>query len=681
MNAMALIALAVAVRGAPTASAPTFPRIANLWGVSANSKEYDRWAKYDLLVMGGASPEAWRRFGTEVRKRNPRIVLLGTGQFMNLGDPKTMPWMKDEWFLRRPDGTMVKWWADMITLPNITRDDCLDALVQQAATEFDELLKEGTADGLFFDSVVGRATWLGDVDTDRGGKADDPAKIDPIWHARQCLFFDRLRQRWPNALILANDVDMGHAGHLHGRLFEGQPLLERVTMGTLNGMDAVRILTEWQHASLKPTLTFAIMTHPLGWQAWRVGKGERVTTRGEQERVRRDFRRMRAGLTMTLMTDCYFANDFGTTWYGLPWWYAEYDAKLGKALHPGREASPVAPPVLLDWTSGKPIGPIVLDPDTASVEPDGIHVRRNDRSAGWARVIGTNPELLKLTPGKAYRIEADCRVLSKPTGTLQFNARTATGGWEHHDKGRDFCSVGDGGVWRINTVIIPDDFADYSIEWHLHGAANFALTRLRVTYLGATYLRRDFERGVALFNPLSHAVRIPLNPPMRRLKDAAAPLHAIEVDDSAPGFTAQGAWERKSEEGRYVGTTHRMALKPGSRAHWTFTAPSADRYTIYACLPGGETLTAGAAYQVTGSGGRKLATAVVDQRKGDGGWVRLFTVPLGQGERCRVTVTSAGMGVTVADAILAESAARFNDGALVREVTLAPQDGIVLKFP
>lgn len=674
-----LLTLVLAQPG--TAGPPTFPRIANLWGVSANSKEYGRWAKYDLLVMGGASAEAWKRFGAEVRKRNPRIVLLGTGQFMNLVDPKTMPWMKDEWYVRRPDGTMVKWWADMIVLPNITRDDCLDALVENVAREYDALLKDGTVDGLFFDSVVGRATWLGDVDTDGDGKADDPATIDPIWHARQCLFFDRLRQRWPKAMVLANDVDLGHARHLHGRLFEGMPLLERVTQGTLNGMDAVRILSEWQTASLQPALTFAIMTHPLGWQNWRVGKGERVTTKGEQERVRRDFRRMRAGLAMTLMTDCYYANDFGTTWYGLPWRYAEYDAKLGKALGPAREVSPAKPPILLDWRAGKPIGPIVLDPDTTAVKPAGIEVRRDDRSAGWARVIGTNPDALKLKPGKAYRIEADCSVLTKPSGTLQFNARTATGGWENHDKGRDFCSIGDGGMWRINTVIIPDDYPDYSIEWHLHGAATFLLTRLRVTDLGATYLRRDFERGVALFNPLPHAVTVRLLAPICRLRDAAAPLHALEVDDLDPGFATQGAWERKSEEGRYVGLTHRAALKPGSKAHWTFTAPAADRYAIYACLPGGENLTAGAAYQVTGADGRKLATAVVDQRKGDGGWVKLFEAPLRKGERCRVTVASAGMGVTVADAILAESAARFNDGALVREITLAPQDGVVLVMP
>lgn len=663
------------------AGPPVFPRIANLWGASASSREYDRWAKYDLLVMGPASPETWRRFAAEVRKRNPRIVLLGTGSFMNLVDPKSMPWMKDEWYLRRPDGTLVKWWADTILLPNITRDDCLDALLEQAAREYDEVLKDGTLDGLFFDSVVGRATWLGDVDTDGDGKADDPAVVDPVWHARQCLFFDRLRERWPKVLILANDVDLRHAPHLHGRLFEGIPLLDRVSAGTLTGMDAVRILNEWQTSTLQPSITFAIMTHPLGWQSWRVGKGGQVTTRGEQERVRRDFRRMRAGLTMMLMTDCYYAYDFGTTWYGLPWRYAEYDAKLGRALGPAREVSPQTPPVLLEWKAGSAPGPLVLDPEIAAARPEGIEVRRDDRTAGWARAIGTNPETLRLRPNRAYRIEAECRVLRKPTGTVQFNARTATGGWEHHDKGREFCEVGDGGTWRINTVIVPDDFPDYSIEWHVHGAAHFILTRLRVTDLGAAYLRRDFEGGSALFNPLPQPVHVLLGAPMRELKDPEAPLYALEMDDTSPAFTVQGAWERRSEEGRFVGPTHRAALKPGSRAHWTFTAPSSDRYTIYACLPGGEDCTPAAAYQATGANGRKLATAVVDQRKGDGGWVRLFTVSLQKGERCRVAVTSAGVGVTIADAILAESSARYNDGSLIRELTLPPLDGIVLLKP
>jgi hypothetical protein len=71
----------------------------------------------------------------------------------------------------------------------------------------------------------------------------------------------------------------------------------------------------------------------------------------------------------------------------------------------------------------------------------------------------------------------------------------------------------------------------------------------------------------------------------------------------------------------------------------------------------------------------------VNQRAGDGGWMKLFTVKLKQGEKCVVRLRSGGTGATAADAIRAESAARYNDGATVTSVELGPLDGIVLVKP
>jgi hypothetical protein len=49
-------------------------------------------------------------------------------------------------------------------------------------------------------------------------------------------------------------------------------------------------------------------------------------------RAMTDFRRMRFGLGVALMTDSYFANDIGGGWYGVPSHYTEYEAELGAAL-------------------------------------------------------------------------------------------------------------------------------------------------------------------------------------------------------------------------------------------------------------------------------------------------------------------------------------------------------------
>lgn len=82
--------------GLTSASGQDFPRIANLWGGSPLSTDYDQWARYDLLVMAGGPKEAWRRFRQEVKARNPHILLLDTAPLMNLGPPEQTPWIQDE---------------------------------------------------------------------------------------------------------------------------------------------------------------------------------------------------------------------------------------------------------------------------------------------------------------------------------------------------------------------------------------------------------------------------------------------------------------------------------------------------------------------------------------------------------------------------------------------------------
>jgi len=201
---------------AAPAMASGYPRIANLWGCPTTTKEYDKWAKYDLLITWGA-PETYPEFRREMKARNPEQILLTTVPLMNLSAPEKTPWMRDEWYLQRPNGDKVVWWANIIYTPNITRDDCLEALVRQTEGPFGDLLRQEVIDGLFYDSVVPHISWLGEVDTDGDGQADDLAALDRLWQARQNEFFSRVRALHPDALIMGNDVDAGHAAYVNGR--------------------------------------------------------------------------------------------------------------------------------------------------------------------------------------------------------------------------------------------------------------------------------------------------------------------------------------------------------------------------------------------------------------------------------------------------------------------------------
>lgn len=653
-----------------------YPRIANLWGCYPSSREYDMWSKYGLLVMGGTEASAWRLFAKEVKRRNPEIVLLSTAQLMNLSAPAQTPWFKDEWTLKRPDGGTIKWWADQIYTPNLLNDDCLNALVAQADKDCGEIVRDGTIAGVMCDSVVGSASWLGPVDTNGDGKADDPTQVDPAWHDRQCRFFDQLRAKWGKCLFLANDADDGHAPHINGRLFEGGTLFDRVADGSLAAGDAISRLNTWMANSAQPGITFVTMTHPLGWQGWRVGNGDKVSTPGEVDRVRRDFRRMRLGLAMSLMTDAYYFYDFGTVWYGNPkYWYAEYEAPLGKPLGPGREMHNVAPVTVFEWSAGQKTDAFILN-STNRVTPQGLEAELPQGSAGWNRIIGTNPKKVIIEPGRTYRIEADCEVLRKASSTYQFNVRTGVGGWEHHDKGVETHVGVNGETWHTGVTVVPDNFDDYAVEWHLCGSGALRLRHLKITRVDDGYFVREFEGGTAVLNPNQRPITIDLGRNMRRMLDKDAPKHAIEVDDDSPDCAVDGAWEIKGGEDHYYGVGYRAARKPGECVRWSFTSPSADTYTLYACIPGGKSLTDAAVYTLPGM--KSGPTATINQRKADGGWVRLFDVKLAMGQRCEVSLRSSGVGITAADAIRVESKARFNDGSRLKSVTLDPLDGTIL---
>ncbi|MCX7598268.1 MAG: putative glycoside hydrolase [Armatimonadetes bacterium] len=667
---------AVVAASMASASGQGYPRIANLWGFgpTTDAAQCEKLARYDLLVMAGtAGADKWRKFRAELEKHNPDIILLGTAPLMNVGPPEATPWMRDEWFLRRPSGEKINWWAGQVYVPNIFIDECLDALVAQTEQAYGPLLADGTLDGVFYDSVVGWVTWLGEVDTDRDGQADVADEVNPRWRARQNLFFDRLRERWPRILILANDVDAGHRPHVNGRLFEGAPLLDRLVDGALHPQAAIRTLNEWMTKSHQPGITLAIMTHPLGWQGWRVGRGAQVTTRAEVERVRRDFSRMRLGLLTALMTDAYYSYDFGTVWYGLPWWYAEYDAPLGRPLGPAKEVFDVPPVVVLDWKAGQPVEAFVLDGESRAT-PRGIEGSQTDPEAIWTRLFATDAEVVRLEPGKAYRIVAECEVLQKPTRTFQFDVRTPTGGWEKHDKGVLHNAGETGSTWIIETTVTPDDFPDYCLEWHVSGAGGLRLRALRILSVSESYWLREFEGGIAVLNASPREITVKLGQPMRRLKDDEAPAQIMEIDDSSPDFSAEGAWEGVAGDGGYYGLGYRLAAKPGATATWSFKAPTSDTYTFFACVPSGRSLTDAAAYSLSPGG----IAANISQRKGDGGWVKLFQCRLRAGERYTVSLRSGGTGPTAADAIRIESAARYNDGATVTSLTLAPRDGTLL---
>lgn len=334
----------------------SYPRIGNFWGADITKTiDYDKWARWDLLVVSGPAGDvnAWRKFSRELKARHPDIIVLATASMMNLS-VKDTSWMRDGWLLRHPNGDKIAGRADQTVVPNLMLDAAVNAIVQHTFEDWDGLLKDGTVDGLFFDSVAPPNSF-GPIDVNGDGMADNSPALYQKWMERQSLIFDRLRVRWPKAFILANDIRPAHSMRTNGRFYEGgkilDPLIDDVSVDAFvpdptierddSPLDVRRVLNtldSWKGMSLQPWLSFVTMTCPQGWQDFRMGKLDRATgvntatTAGEIERCRRDYPRMRLGLLISLMTDVYYQYDFGAAWWGLPWWYAEYDAPLGQPL-------------------------------------------------------------------------------------------------------------------------------------------------------------------------------------------------------------------------------------------------------------------------------------------------------------------------------------------------------------
>ncbi|MGO9112486.1 MAG: hypothetical protein ACLP9L_24920, partial [Thermoguttaceae bacterium] len=105
-------------------------------------------------------------------------------------------------------------------------------------------------------------------------------------------------------------------------------------------------------------------------------------------------------------------------------------------------------------------------------------------------------------------------------------------------------------------------------------------------------------------------------------------------------------------------------------------------YTIqtwWAAAPGAKQWTKQAVYELVADG-KVVATKTLDQSKEGDQWHTIVEgTELDPGSKPLVRIKSADGGILVADALHVFSAERYNDGEAVRQVTLEPMDGIVLR--
>ena len=107
--------------------------------------------------------------------------------------------------------------------------------------------------------------------------------------------------------------------------------LDSVYSNAITISDRTAESRKWATQGQQPNYIHLSMNSAISG-SWRVGRWQNLVSKGEMMRVMTDYRRMRFGLGVTLMTDSYFAMDIGGGWYGVPSYYTEYGAELGQAL-------------------------------------------------------------------------------------------------------------------------------------------------------------------------------------------------------------------------------------------------------------------------------------------------------------------------------------------------------------
>lgn len=319
--------------GAQTAS-DKYPRLSNNFmhaGIGIKTRDIEPLSKYDLIVLPAEAQIFNPTLAADLRRRNPDIVILAyvpTKSFAmvwseNPNDTlhqKLLAGIKDDWRLRSGDGSQLSVWPRTWSLNiNSGYADWLPQFVN------DHVMSSGYWDGIFYDETSATISWLngGDLDLNGDSQRDSASEANRLWKEGMVRMLTKTRQLIGESplIVINGDSDGSLQPFVNGRMFETFP-------------------TPWEYDGTWSTVTGNYLR--LHDQT-KTPPAFIVNSNTENTGNQNDFRKMRFGLTTTLLGDGYFGFDFGDQDHGQLWWYDEYEAFLGR---------PVGEAVNLTGTSG-----------------------------------------------------------------------------------------------------------------------------------------------------------------------------------------------------------------------------------------------------------------------------------------------------------------------------------------
>jgi hypothetical protein len=696
----------------------SYPRIANLWGTYDHGLGVDFFAGYDLFIPSSWGGEANQ--AAAIRATNPNAKVLLT-QNATYGWPQEDP-LTAEWWNSSPgdpgyncllrdssdDILLLPYWGN--PMYNMTEPYCRTVLAQQSVDAFlSQRPDQGdnlAYDGLYWDRLDDFISWLGDdVDSDLDGQPDDPDALDAAYQAGVEDFLTQVRTRLPNAILMGNDAPQTYAPWINGRLYEWQLAVILDGADGPNWHAVVPDYRDWTGRGHRPHTTF-IESAPerLYSEKYTFQHLDQMPPAMEAEAAA-SYRRLRYGLTSALMGDGLFSYDYGPDWHGNLWWYDEFGAPSGQVPHSptlpprGYLGQPTGDPVLLidtldapdqvingDFENGLNSWTWWVDSDAGAVATLDVDASGGVSGTAAAHIVVTSADNLEAVQfhqsymatvaGQSYTLSFWARgdvtrtvyaSIIKPTPWTNYGfdvQALVTPQWRHYHLWDDFSVTADDA--RLEFLV-----GDVVGELWLDDV------QLQTGALGVW--ARPFSGGLAVINTTKEVQTAPLPDLYCKLNGSQAPLFQARVDDDEAWASA--GWSEQAADYSQFGATVQVAsagTAAGTPATVTYTPTLAYSGTYEVLAWVAPTRTQSSAVSVTVRHAQGETVALLDETVGEVGWHSLGTYTFDAGEGGGAVLVATGDGTVVADAFKWVSTARYNDGSVVSQITLQPQDGIVL---
>jgi hypothetical protein len=683
---------------------PGFPRVANLWGSwHFVSKGMAYASRIDIWL--GASFNAGQI--RELRRLNPNCLILTS---INTVENNDVP---DEYFLRDTTGRKIEVWPDTYRL-NLTRPEVAE---YQARYAYQKMIESGLMyDGCFFDNFMMSQRWLThdiydrpvQLDADGDGKPDDKDAFDKAW--REGVFHELQEWRRLMPWALTSGHSQGYPYPEIAEIFNGQGIgfdTTDVIEGKKPFSELWKYYDAWCRVTVKPAITSVESAVPDQIAYGYDYSPQQHTPAATWDFARNYYPYMRFGLAFTLMSDGYFSHELGDTDHGQDWWYDELDYKLGAPIGAAQRIAtgPVIDRELTQnggfesdltgawtlWCDAQNGCAATADRDTNVKHSGTAAARITITGAGRKGGIEFTQPNRSLKQGSNY----DLTFWIRASGPMEITIVSSKGSpnWDNYGLSRNVQLTTQ---WQSVSLAFEANrtVQDARIQFLLGGVAGQVwIDDVSLKERGEEVFRRDFQHGLVLLNGTRRRQSADIGDGYMHLQGEQAPKYQYILDDSGnEGFRTAGQWQEID-----LGTKEWNAIPPyyhawNNRCHqltdgrgeatWDLDLRGPGLYTIqawWAAAPDAKDWTKQAVYEVV-AGGKVLVSTTLDQGQAGDQWHTIVAgLKLDPRDKPCVRVRNGAGGLLVADALHVFSAERYNDGQAVRQVTLEPMDGIVLR--